>query len=341
MTSSFKRRVLVPHYARGTPVETAHDPLACVRYGGDEAGVEVAQGCVFMTLPGPSPVLYETWHPMQIGEQQAEGTASIIPRMAGKESGIGWSCEGDVLFAAFWVQDQPELCDAVQTHYERLITLSRQKGFPHIYRMWNYLGAINQDNEYGEERYRDFCRGRAQAFDALGVELTALPAATGIGLPAGGVAVYLIAHRVMQGVNVENPSQLPAYHYPPRYGRRSPSFARATVMEGESQTVLYLSGTASIRGHESVGHTLDEQLAITIETIHSLRAAAEKRFPCLQAGRFESMKLYVRHPKDVSAVQAAIERAFPCPAGQAPLLVADICRAELLVEVEGILLARH
>ncbi|MCX5616050.1 hypothetical protein NQF87_03545 [Bombella sp. TMW 2.2559] len=228
------------------------------------------------------------------------------------------------------------MCEAVQSSYERLIGLAREKGFGHIYRMWNYLGAINQDNIRGEERYRDFCSGRSQAFEAMNVGLDELPAATGIGLSSGGVAVFLIAHRHERGVNLENPCQLPAYYYPPRYGRRSPSFARATVMEGTERTVLYLSGTASIRGHESVGQTVEEQLSITIETIGSLLDVARRRFPRLEKGRFESMKLYVRHPEDAAVVREGIARAFQCLPDQSPLFIADICRAELLLEVKGV-----
>lgn len=326
--------VLLPVYHFGQE-KTETSPLATLCYGGSGADLDVRNGRVCMALPGPMPAVYEHWCPASLSEMPL-GENAAGERRAGIEDGIGWSSEGDLFFAAFWVQDQPELCDAVQSHYERLITLARTKGFGHIYRMWNYLGAINRDNVRGEERYRDFCSGRSQAFEAMNVGLDELPAATGIGLSSGGVAVFLIAHRQVSGVNLENPSQLPAYHYPPRYGRRSPSFARATVMEGAERTVLYLSGTASIRGHESVGQTVEDQLSVTIETINSLLDAAGKRFSRLGNGRFESMKLYVRHPEDASTVRTAIAQAFPCPPAQAPLFIADICRAELLLEVEGV-----
>ncbi|MCX8667166.1 hypothetical protein J3T99_06020 [Acetobacteraceae bacterium B3987] len=326
--------VLLPVYHSG-PDKAGASPLATLCYGGFGADLDVRNGRVYMALPGPMPAQYEHWCPVSLsGRPLGENAAG--ERRAGMEKGIGWSSEGDVFFAAFWVQDQPELCAAVQSHYERLITLAREKGFGHIYRMWNYLGAINQDNIRGEERYRDFCSGRSQAFEAMNIGLNELPAATGIGLSSGGVAVFLIAHRRVSGVNLENPSQLPAYHYPPRYGRRSPSFARATVMEGTERTVLYLSGTASIRGHESVGKTVEEQVVVTIETINSLLDAAGRRFPRLGNGRFESMKLYVRHPEDAAVVREGITRAFQCPPDQSPLFIADICRAELLLEVEGV-----
>lgn len=328
--------VLLPVYHSGT-VEAGASPLATIRYGGTEAGLHVDDGRVFMTLPGHPPVLHESWHPASLSGK-GMGDVSTGQRLSGLEDGIGWSCESDLFFAGFWVQDQPELCEAVQSHYERLIALAREKGFGHVYRMWNYLGAINQDNARGEERYRDFCSGRSQAFEVMNVSLGELPAATGIGLSSGGVAVFLIAHRHVRGINLENPSQLPAYHYPPRYGRRSPSFARATVMEGVERTVLYLSGTASIRGHESIGETVEEQLSVTIETIRSLLDAARKRFSRLENGRFESMKLYVRHPEDAVVVREGISQAFQCPLEQSPLFIADICRAELLLEVEGIFL---
>ncbi|GBQ07014.1 hypothetical protein AA15669_1195 [Saccharibacter floricola DSM 15669] len=206
--------------------------------------------------------------------------------------------------------------------------------------MWNYLGAINADNAQGEERYRDFCCGRSQAFEAMGVSLTDLPAATGIGLSTGGVAVYALAHRETSGVNIENPRQLPAYRYPRRYGRRSPSFARGTVMAGAQQTVLYVSGTASIIGHETVGQTLAEQQAVMVENIQTLQKTATEHFPELDSVTCQSLKIYVRHGKDGSLIQRAMLKIFGGMAEQSPVFIADICRKELLVEVEAVFIGQ-
>jgi hypothetical protein len=73
------------------------------------------------------------------------------------------------------------------------------------------------------------------------------PAATGIGCFGDSVSIYMIS--VSKDINtcIENPNQTPAYKYPPKYGIKSPLFARATYTDnGSGRGVLYVSGTASI-----------------------------------------------------------------------------------------------
>ena len=48
-----------------------------------------------------------------------------------------------------------------------------------------------------------------------------------------------------------NPRQVNAYDYPSLYGPRSPSFARASLYRSDSATQLFISGTASVVGHQS------------------------------------------------------------------------------------------
>ena len=82
--------------------------------------------------------------------------------------------------------------------------------------------------------------------------------------------MFLLARRTRDTVNVENPLQMPAYEYPDTYGPRSPSFARATTVTTAGVASLYVSGTASIRGHRTVGATLEEQIKVTMENIDAL-----------------------------------------------------------------------
>lgn len=51
--------------------------------------------------------------------------------------------------------------------------------------------------------------------------------------------------------------------YPKQYGSRSPSFARGTLHLLSNKEKLYISGTASIRSHKTIGMTREEQLDIT------------------------------------------------------------------------------
>jgi chorismate lyase/3-hydroxybenzoate synthase len=49
-------------------------------------------------------------------------------------------------------------------------------------------------------------------------------------------------------------------------------------------------------------------------------------------------KVYVRHAGDLPAVQARLERSLLKPADSVIYLQADICRAELILEIEATLL---
>ncbi|NEP90150.1 MAG: hypothetical protein F6K18_26840 [Okeania sp. SIO2C2] len=134
-------------------------------------------------------------------------------------------------------------------------------------RIWNYVPYIN-DESRGLENYKSFCKGRSLAFESFyGKDFCVkLPAATGIGIADDTYAIYFIA--VKENIsNVENPEQISAYKYPPQYGPRSPSFARGTVIKRNGKRIGYLSGTASIKGHESVGQgNIEKQFEVTYET---------------------------------------------------------------------------
>jgi chorismate lyase/3-hydroxybenzoate synthase len=140
------------------------------------------------------------------------------------------------------------------------------------------------------------------------------------------VQVYWLASRA-PGKHIENPRQVSAYRYPRTHGPVSPSFARATLsVDG----TLLISGTASIVGHLSQ-HAGDPlaQLDEIVRNLATLGATDDTTRPeqCL-------FKIYVRDPAQIDALTQRMQTAFPrCPM---LILAADICRRELLLEIEVI-----
>jgi chorismatase len=210
-------------------------------------------------------------------------------------------------------------------------------------KMWNFIGGINEDNSEGLEIYRDFCRGRAEAFESRALD-TAVPAATGVGSLGDGIAFYLLAGRPGRNTGVENPRQTPAYHYPSRYGPKSPRFARATHVRPAGphhpKGWIYVSGTAGILGHESVhAGDVEAQCRVTLDNIarligpENLSAHGVTGAPGLPGLR--KVKVYVRRRADLPVVRRVCEKAFPATA-EAVYLNVDLCRSELLVEIEAI-----
>ncbi|MES1194365.1 MAG: hypothetical protein ABUL65_00635, partial [Opitutus sp.] len=120
----------------------------------------------------------------------------------------------------------------------------------HLARIWQYVPAINAPGPGGLENYRLFSRARSLAFErqyGTGFKQL-LPSASAVGSKLGALTVIFAASPAIPR-HVENPLQVSAYDYPPDYGPRAPSFARATVVPGGT---VFISGTAAIRGHATV-----------------------------------------------------------------------------------------
>ncbi|HET7844542.1 MAG TPA: pteridine-dependent deoxygenase [Xanthomonadales bacterium] len=201
-----------------------------------------------------------------------------------------------------------------------------------VLRMWNYCDAINA-GEGDEERYRHFCAGRAAGLASLPQER--LPAATAIGRRDGEtmLQVYFLAARE-PGVALENPRQVSAYRYPRQYGPTPPSFSRAMLDAG---SLLLISGTASVVGHAS--HHAGDLVAQLEETVNNLQTVLERAralSPQLPT-EFDSrsvLKVYLRDPARVAEVEDVLARRLPGVRDYV-ILAGDVCRADLLVEIDG------
>ena len=208
--------------------------------------------------------------------------------------------------------------------YGRLAQFQGRGGHGHVWRIWNFIDAINE-GEGDDERYRQFCVGRAEG---IGAADTGYPAASALGRRDGArtLQVIWIAGRTPPE-RVENPRQISAFRYPRQYGPAAPSFSRAARIGDR----LLISGTASIVGHESQ-HDGDVR-AQTAESLENLGAVAEAAG--LDRARLTGIKAYVRHAADVETVAEELDRRGYAADARC-LLLADICRRDLLVEFEAV-----
>lgn len=228
------------------------------------------------------------------------------------------------------------LQEATAQAYRQICATLDAQAYPHLLRVWNYLPDINGDSA-GTERYRLFNSARRHALHACGRAVTgSVPAASALGAASDSpLVVYFLAGRTAP-VFVENPRQVSAYHYPRQYGAHSPSFSRAALVRQEGSLTLLVSGTSSIVGHRSL-HAGDSaaQTRETLANIDALLGEAN-RVGC--GARFSlgalACKVYVRRPQDLPLVQAELATALG--SGARILYVqADICRQDLLVEIEA------
>lgn len=255
----------------------------------------------------------------------------------------------DYLFAtANYPDNNRDIADNTQQHYQNLFELVKQAGFAQMLRLWNYIPDINGNDALGQERYRTFCLGRSLAFSEHFTDCEAvMPAATGIGSLSGNITIALLAKRTYDNVHhIENPRQIPAYRYPSKYGPRAPSFARATSLNCAARQRIYISGTAAVRGSETVfpGDT-KQQLNETLKNISALVSGANLSAHGIgpinpirgyTLADLCSVKVYYRYPVDLPTIKAVCERSFSQSADLV-YLHTDVCRADLDIEIEGVI----
>lgn len=129
-----------------------------------------------------------------------------------------------------------------------------------VVRQWNYLEWITGYSD-GNQRYQDFNDVRSR-FYASSVWPAGYPAATGIGTQHGGVMIDLNAivadPRKLQIVPLDNDLQVAAHSYSDKVlfsrseQKTTPKFERAKVVSDGEHGLVYISGTAAIRGENSL-----------------------------------------------------------------------------------------
>lgn len=219
--------------------------------------------------------------------------------------------------------------------YQTIFEFLEARGYHAVLRFWNYFPAINRES-HGMERYRQFNIGRQDAFLAHGRSAVGnVPAACALGSAGGGLHIAFLATRA-KVIGIENPRQLSAYLYPGQYGPRSPTFSRAALVNLGGHDMLFISGTASIVGHQTLHHgDAAAQTRECLQNIAAVVAEANRQAPSADF-RLDRLayKVYVRHPEDMRTVCREMAQFIGDPMS-AVFLQADVCRADLLVEIEA------
>lgn len=263
----------------------------------------------------------------------AEVWRSSLPITRSRSGEVALAANGAVLFGTATAEPGDTECVTAKL-YEQIVDAARGAGYPYLLRVWNHVGSINE-TEHEIERYKRFSAGRHEALTGRGFAREQFPAASAVGMSQNGVRVYFIASR-SPGVHVENPRQVAAYDYPPVYGSRSPSFARATVAQWDGVGMVFVAGTASVVGHETrhVGD-IEAQLEETLLNLETIIAEAASRTGCKASlDNLSIAKTYIRNASDYEMIAARLKVALPRT--QLLFVESDICRRDLLVEIEGV-----
>jgi enamine deaminase RidA (YjgF/YER057c/UK114 family) len=219
--------------------------------------------------------------------------------------------------------------------FGKIDELLKREGFPvnSIIRQWNYIEKITCFQEENQN-YQSFNNARGN-FYAKTTWANGYPAATGIGANLGGMLIDLdaVVFKSPQAyaTPIDNKLQVAAHAYSEKVLEKAqkqqtaPKFERAKSITFGDRRLVYISGTAAIRGEESLkGVGLERQLHITMENIAQLTGDAK---PVMLRVYLKDKADYQLSERLMNEYNLSIPISYMC---------ADICRDELLIEIEGI-----
>ena len=332
--------------------------MVFLRDGADEAECrEVVQARFGAAMPVTTFVVQPPCGGAALGVESwaLSGSGVTVTRfgpqlLAVESDGIRWIYCGDIRGEAGMDGPYAESLSAFQRMGQELAAAGA--GFDQVVRTWIYVNQIT-DGAAGWQRYQEMNRARTDFYRdirfgnksrAPWAPETFYPASTGIGTSGAQVAMACMAidsHRSDVFVMpLENPHQTPAFNYQAAYSPQSPKFSRAmAVVQGHFVSTL-VSGTASIVNSRTC-HPDDivRQTEQTIENIERLIAPGNfARHGLPGAGAtlkdIAKLRVYVKRAEDHEPCREVCERLLPRV--PAIYLHADICRPDLLVEIEAV-----
>ena len=242
---------------------------------------------------------------------------------------------------------------------KKMQSLMQQEGFDisDLYRTWLYQGHI-VDAEGNTQRYKELNRARSDMFYGQkfitqfllhGYYGIAFPSSTGIGADDYDLVISCQAIKSRRDdliiVPLENPMQVSAFDYGKTYSPKSPKFSRAMAVVVGNDAKVYISGTASITDSESrfegdperqTHQTLDNIAALV--TSENLAKHGINGFGATLE-QLAIARVYVKNRNDFPTIRQVCEQRMP----GTPIVYtfADVCRPELLVEIEGIIVPKN
>ncbi len=254
-----------------------------------------------------------------------------------------------------WVSGLSSLNEDMQTSansvFEDLSEVLEEYGFTYddIVRQWNYIGEILKT-----ETKDGVCLQNYQVFNDIrnayyfrNKTRSDFPAATGIGMKTPGLVVDVFARKSDENV-LSLPLRSKVQKDPFAYSesvlvgdtsdKKPPLFERARMLYSEKQTHIFVSGTASIQNQETVAiGDVSAQTEYTIQCIEELISFENMRdnYPKIDHVNrdYQRVRIYVKRRDDLETVYKICSQHFPEHVMN--VVEADVCRDNLLVEIEA------
>jgi enamine deaminase RidA (YjgF/YER057c/UK114 family) len=259
----------------------------------------------------------------------------------GIPKGRAWNLNGATFYMLQSVNggntsNQASRTSQSETMFHQAERLLRTEGasYQDVVRTWIYLSGIL-------DWYTDFNVIRNRCYSDYGFlgstkvqeEKIFLPASTGIegknpsGFPAT-MDVFAI-HRSDQGATIVRAISGTKQRSPFRYGS---AFSRAMIVEDSSSKLILVSGTASIDGQGKSVHVGDSAAQIH-QSLNVVAALAEGEGATLQD--LCEVTVFIKRKEDFPVFQKVIEQVG-IPNIPSVNVVADVCREELLFELDAV-----
>lgn len=231
--------------------------------------------------------------------------------------------------------------EQAETIFQKSSEILKQNNFSykHIVRQWNYIPSILAASDE-KQNYQVFNDIRSNTYNLVNWT-SGYPAATGIGVAGTRLSIDLIAVDGFGLRTITNPDQIDAHIYSNKVlengclsTRTTPKFERAKLLETATESLLFVSGTAAIEGEDSHEAEVSRQTELTLQHIHSLcQLAVPEGEKELKTSDVRLLRAYIKHTDDYERVERICRDKYP----EAPIICvkADVCRDELLVEIEA------
>lgn len=237
------------------------------------------------------------------------------------------------------------VADSPEEAFEKLAQLLEHQGFSFddVFRQWNYVGNILEEKTVNGKRvqnYQHFNDVRAVYYQKK-KDKSQYPAATGIGMNGEGVCIDFVAvktsHPNVRNLPMKSPVQTDAYRYRDEVlvgestvlpTKNAPLFERGRCLLSAQYGIAMISGTASIRGEETIDcNDIEKQTQNTLGFINDL-LNDKPQAVCKRA------RLYIKRGLPPHQAVRLFKAAYPedcvCTA-----VFADVCRDNLLIEIEA------
>ena len=205
-----------------------------------------------------------------------------------------------------------------------------EKNNMRIIKIWHYFPQLLKKYDNKKTNYALLCESREVVYKKY-FKNQNYPAATAIGISGNKILMYFLASSCDKYETIENKRQVSSYMYPQDIFQEKPMFSRAVsffdIDDGKEK--IFISGTASIKGYKSM-HALDLKSQFD-EALRNYQT-----FIKVENNKTNISRIYVSklQNKDVPWIIDKLDKTFGT--NNYVLLKGDICREELLIELEGV-----